>query len=214
MSRVSSGRGPDGASAVAPSVSDDVLGTALQALARWRKESRAVTVVAIDAPGASGKSTIAAHLASRVEVSLVHTDDFFEPASSATNRRPSLGDYYDLARLRTEALEPLRAGREAVFRCFDWDSATLSVRQVHVAPTEIVLVEGVYSGSPDLADLVDKVIYVDTPEKERLYRLQGLIAPGDWDEDWLAAERDYFCTARPLESVDLVISGSRRIAST
>jgi hypothetical protein len=83
-----------------------------------------------------------------------------------------------------------------------------------VAPTEIVLVEGVYSGSPDLADLVDKVIYVDTPEKERLYRLQGLIAPGDWDEDWLAAERDYFCTVRPLESVDLVISGSRRIAST
>jgi len=144
-------------------------------------------------------------------MSLVHTDDFFEPAPRA-GARNSLRDYYDLARLRAEALEPLRAGREAVFQCFDWDTGMLSGDRVRVAPNEIVVVEGVYSGSPELADLVDKVIYVDTPETERLRRLQDLIAPADWDECWLAAERDYFDTTRPLESVDLVISGSRRIA--
>jgi uridine kinase len=213
VSRVSSDREPDGGGEDEPGVADEVLDAVLGTLARWRAEGRAVTVVAIDAPGASGKSTIAEHLASRLELSLVHTDDFFEPARSARHRQSSLRDYYDLERLRVEALEPLRAGQEAVFRCFDWDAGTLSRGHVHLRPNEVVVVEGVYSGSPELADLVDKVIYVLTPETERLRRLRRLIAPGDWDEEWLAAEKAYFDTLRPLESVDLVVSGQRIVAT-
>ena len=94
-----------------------------------------------------------------------------------------------MGRLRREAIEPLRAGREAFFRVFDWERGALSSRKTHVSPSDLVVVEGVYSAAPVLADLVDRAIYVDTPEEERLARLAGRVAPGEWDGDWLAAER-------------------------
>jgi len=187
---------------------EDVLEAARSALERWRAGSSVVTVVAVDGPGAAGKSTIAACLAARVELSLVHTDDFFVPATQAGEPRRALADYYDLDRLRAEALEPLRSGNDAVFQSFDWDSGALSPGKVRIAPKDLVIVEGVCSGAPQLADLVDKAIYVDTPEPERLRRLRCLVAPGDWDERWLRAERKYFAVMRPPGSFDLVVCGT------
>ncbi len=178
------------------------------ALERWRARSSGVTVVAVDGPGAAGKSTIAARLSARLELSLVHTDDFFRPATPAVQARGALADYYDLVRLRTEALAPLRSGNDAVFLPFDWDTGALSPGKVRLAPKDLVLVEGVCSAAPELADLVDKAIYVDTPEPERLRRLRRLVAPEDWDEQWLRAEREYFAVVRPPGSFDLVVCGT------
>ena len=113
-----------------------------------------------------------------------------------------------MARMRAEALEPLRAGREAVFRPYDWDAGAVSRARTRVAPSDLVLLEGVYSGAPELGDLVDRAICVDTPEPERLRRLRGRIAPEDWDYEWLAAEQEYFAGVRPLHSFDLVIGGT------
>jgi uridine kinase len=203
----------------------DVLEVAVDALTRWRKAGSRVTVVAIDGYGASGKTTIAGSLCARIVFSLVHADDFFkparqrpaDPARNESSHAPSppvgergrdLADYYDVARLRSEALEPLRAGHEALFQRFDWDSGALSSVETRVAPHELVVLEGVYSAAPELADLVDKAIYVDTPEPERLRRLAELVAPEEWDSGWLRAEKDYFDTTRPADSFDLVISGA------
>ncbi len=118
-----------------------------------------------------------------------------------------IGSFYDVTRLRVESLEPLRAGHEAVFHAFDWDLGAVAGRETRVEPSDLVLLEGVYSGAPELRDLVDRAIYVDTPETERLRRLRGRVAPEEWDEQWLWAERQYFARTRPLESFDLVIPG-------
>src|SRR5208282_4979062 len=99
---------------------EDELAAAVSTLHLWRGANRGVTIVAIDGYGASGKSTIADLLCPRTGASLVRTDDFFLPAA----RHPDAGgtaaesgrlitSFYDLRRLRAEALEPLRAGREA-----------------------------------------------------------------------------------------------------
>ena len=190
---------------------DEALRLATSALARWRGASGAVTVVAIDGHGASGKSTIATQLCALSGASVVHTDDFFvqhlEVPAGGGGR--DLGSYYDLARLRSEALATLRAHREASYHPFDWDTGTASLELTHMAATDLVILEGVYSGAPELADVVDKAICVHTPEAERLGRLRGRIAPEDWDSEWLRAEEEYFSRVRPLESFDLVIRGSR-----
>ena len=204
---------------------DDELDFAVSALGLWRSANGGVTIVAIDGYGASGKSTIAERLCSRTGASLVRTDDFF----LASARRPGAGEpgepgragstpagetgrliasFYDLRRLRAEALEPLRAGQEALFHGFDWDCGAISSLKTHVEPKELVLVEGVCSGAPELSDLVNRAIFVDTPEPERLSRLRGPIAPQDWDSEWLQAEKQYFSATRPLRSFDLVISGT------
>jgi para-aminobenzoate synthetase len=194
-------------------------------LGLWQSANQGVTTVAIDGYGASGKSTIAARLCSRTGACLVRTDDFFLPSS----RRPGAGEpgepgrarsapggesgrliasFYDLRRLRAEALEPLRAGQEAVFYGFDWHCGAIASLKTRVEPKELVLVEGVCSAAPQLSDLVDRAIFVDTPEPERLSRLRGRIAPQDWDWEWLQAEKQYFSTTRPRRSFDLVISGT------
>ena len=138
----------------------------------------------------------------------MHTDDFFIPASRRGRSRPSLGEYYDTVRLRGDALGPLIGGDQALYRFFDWNAGSIGAGTRSVAPTDLIVVEGVYSAAPELADLVDRSIYVDTPEAKRLRRLRRLIAPADWDEGWLRAETEYFARVRPPASFDLVLNGT------
>ena len=69
--------------------------------------------------------------------------------------------------------------------------------------------EGVSAGTPALADLVTRAVFVQTPEPVRLERLHGRITREEWDEEWLAAERVYF-ESRPPDSFDLIVSGAHK----
>ncbi len=203
-----------------------VLDVVVGALDLWCTGSPGVIVVAIDGYGASGKSTLADSLRAVTGARVVRTDDFFlrgggedpdpkrvqtrSPAAGPRTRRPEreLGDFYDVARLRVEALEPLRAGQEAVFHPFDWVLGMVSCTETHIAPADLVLLDGVYSSAPELSDLIDRTVFVETPETERLRRLRTLVAPEDWDNEWLQAEKSYFTGVRPPRSFDLVVPGT------
>ena len=185
----------------------------ISAAARWRAGHGAhVLVIAIDGHGAAGKSTIAAAVAEATGATLVHTDDFFDPAAP---REPGLSGYYDWRRLRADALEPLRGGRAAEFRRFDWERGRGLDGMVCLTPGPLIVLEGVFSASPELSDLVDRSVFVATPEPERLRRLRAQTTPSEWDDDWLKAEQAYFGLIRPPSSFDLIVSGTpviRRVA--
>jgi uridine kinase len=196
------------------------VGRVLGAAGRWRSagiSGPGVIMIAIDGHGAAGKSTIAEAVAQATGAALVHTDDFFQaqPPSPALPAdpgrpagRPALADYYDWRRLRAQALQPLRARLGAAFRRFDWERGSGLDGTVTVEPSDLILVEGVYSAAPELRDLVDRSVFVDTPEQERLRRLRGRVKPEEWDEQWLLAERAYFGVIRPPSSFDLIVSGA------
>lgn len=164
------------------------------AAGRWRA-GRTRLVIAIDGHGAAGKSTIAGIVAGLTGAALVRTDDFFiEAAGRAPGRNQAaagltIGRYYDWARLRAEALEPLQA-------------------RPRVLPSSLIVVEGVTSAAPALSDLVHRSVFVDTPRGERMRRLRARVSPEEWDDDWLVAEQAYFDHVRPLSSFDLVVSGA------
>jgi uridine kinase len=186
----------------------------ISAAATWQAAHRGVLVLAIDGHGAAGKSTIAGAVADVTAAALVHTDDFFRPPSGVTGgpaRRspglPALACYYDWRRIKERALEPLRAGRGATFRRFDWERGSGLGRQVTVDPSRLVLLEGVFSAAPELSDLVDRSVLVDTPKPVRLRRLHARVTPEEWDDDWLTAEQAYFDATRPPSSFDLVVPG-------
>ncbi len=187
---------------------DRVIGAAT----RWQAAQPGVLVLAIDGHGAAGKSTIADAVARATGAALVHTDDFFQAwpsrARHAAGGQPALQRYYDWRRLRAQALEPLRARRPVTFRRFDWERGVGLDGTVAVRPSDLVLVEGVFSAAPELSDLVDRSVFVQTPEPERLRRLRRLVAPQEWDEDWLTAEQAYFGLTRPPTSFDLVVPGT------
>ena len=193
----------------------DSAGRVIRAAARWQAAQpggRGVLVLAIDGHGAAGKSTLAEAVARATGAALVHTDDFFRawPARSrpAAAGARAMAGYYDWRRLRAQALAPLRERRGATFRRFDWERGRGLDGTVAVEPGDLVLVEGVFSAAPELADLVDRSVLVQTAEPERLRRLRRLVRPEEWDEDWLAAEQAYFGLARPPASFDLVVSGT------
>jgi uridine kinase len=183
----------------------------ISAAARWREAAPGppgVFVLAIDGHGGSGKTTIAAAVARATGAALVHTDDFFAVAGPGPGVGRPMESYYDWRRLRAEALEPLRARRCASFRRINWDSGSGQAGVATVGPADVIVLEGVFSAAPELADQVNRAVFVDTPEPERLRRVRARIAPEDWDEEWLRAEQAYFRLVRPPSSFDLIVSGT------
>jgi uridine kinase len=187
-------------------------GLVIGAAARWRAAKPGILVLAIDGHGAAGKSTIAGAVAEATGAALVHTDDFFQvvgvPEGGKRAGGRALESYYDWRRLRAQALEPLRARRGAAFRRFDWERGTGLDGVVTVAPSDLILVEGVFSAAPELSDQVDRSVLVDTPELRRLRRLRSRVEPEEWDDEWLIAEQAYFRSTRPPSSFDLIVSGT------
>ena len=164
----------------------------LAAIGTWQAQQTGPLVVAIDGHGAAGKTTIAGEVGAALEALVVHTDDYFLEAQDGGDPRP-MARYYAWEALREDALEPvigwLRDNPE------NWSGA------------HVILLEGVSSAAPALADLVSRAVFVQTPEPLRLERLHGRITAEEWDEEWLYAERLYFAS-RPPDSFDLIVSGT------
>lgn len=141
------------------------LAAAIDALGRER-----FTLVALDGMGGSGKSTLAAALAELRGAVVVHGDDFYRPMDAEERARlsPAQGydRYFDWQRLREEVLVPLTDGRDAAYRRYDWETGALAPDEIHaVSRSGIVVVEGVYTARPELADHYGLVVYVDTPPR-------------------------------------------------
>lgn len=181
-------------------------------------------LVGIDGLGGSGKSHLAASLAAATaelggaSVAVVPGDDFYVPAKDrlpgASAEQP-IGAAIDWRRLRAEVLEPLRAGREARYRRYDWDRDALADwRTIHAGA--MVVIEGVYTLRPELRALYDLRIWVECPRNLRLAR--GLARDGEaaracWEHDWMPAEDCYVAECRPAAGVDVVVSGVPETAS-
>ena len=168
-------------------------------------------VVAIDGYSGSGKSTLAAALALKCQGVIVPVDDFYAGGSAAEwdSRSPAqnaaLG--IDWKRLRS-AVVPLRGGKPVEWRPFDWHTGKGLDRQVISRdPAELVVLEGAYSSSAELADLVDISVFLDVLAEVRFARIvkrDGGI--GSWGRRWNAAEQYYFLHARPRSMFDIVLS--------
>ena len=181
-------------------------------------------LVALDGGSGAGKSTLALMLEQATDSAVGPSDDFFAasvpdwewPKRSIPDRAK---DVLDWQRLRTEALEPLLAGKTANWHPFDFAaglrpdgtysmSKELTVRQ----PAPWIILEGAYTSGPQLNDLIDLSVLVDVSLLERHERLAK--REGDvqfllrWHAVWDAVEEYYFSEVRPKSSFDLVVSGN------
>jgi uridine kinase len=175
---------------------------ALLALLEELPLTEPVAFVGIDGGGGAGKSTLArAVAAARGDARVLHLDDFFQSIEA-------FADSVDLERLERDGLAPLREGRPARFRRFDWSSQGLEEWR-EVEPGRIVLVEGVFALQPALRPLYDATVWVETDEELRLARgleRDGAEAEGMWRE-WQANEVCHRAEVRPEATVDLIVVG-------
>ncbi len=167
-------------------------------------------VVALDGRSAAGKTMLAAALAEVMDAAVIEGDDFYAGGVGLRTEPPAalVAACIDWHHQRI-VLEALRAGRQAAWHAFDWETfdggrcTELTVK----APRPVVILEGVYSARPELADLVDLSVLVRADEgvrESRLLAREGVIGP--WDRQWHFAEEYYFEFIRPLTSFDMVAS--------
>jgi uridine kinase len=183
-----------------------------------RKRSRCV--IALDGGSGAGKSTIAVELARALGAVIVPQDDFYAAYVSHREwhvRSPAecARDVIDWRRLRRDALEPLRAGSAARWQLIDFAAGvradgtyTMSERYAELPPSTAIVLDGAYSASPAIADLVDIAVLVDVPIAERRRRLdarEDAVFLRDWHARWDPVEDFYFTHVRPKRSFDFVL---------
>lgn len=174
---------------------------------------RRPAVVALDGRSGAGKSSLATALALRTGGTVLEGDDFYHPslASLAPAARDRMSGaeaaeiVIDWRRLRAEALEPLVRGQAARYRPYDWEAHDGRLARPKLLPAgDLVIIDGVYSARPELADLIDLAVLVETDQVTRADRLARREAddPG-WVVFWERAEQHYFRFVRPPSSFDL-----------
>ncbi len=173
-------------------------------------------LVAIDGPSGAGKSALAAAIAAEVEAVVVDGDDFYAGGSDAEwdarTAKEKVDHCIDWHRLRSEALEPLLAGRPASWHPFDWEAGyDLAERTTVCQPASVIILDGAYSARPELADLVGLSVLVDVPaeiRRQRLIEREGEDAIDEWYDRWDEAELYYFTEIRPRSWFDVVVTTS------
>lgn len=189
---------------------DPLFETIVETIRRAAEARSRPFVVAIDGRSGAGKSSFAACLSEHLGATILEGDDFFAggvSVSSETAERLAR-TCIDWQRLRG-VLERLVAGEAARYHPFDWDrfDGSLSSAAVTLAPSRIILVEGVYAARPELADLVDCAILLtlaDDLREDRLLRREGALT--DWERQWHRAEDWYFARQAQLERFDFVVA--------
>ena len=176
-----------------------------RAEALLREKGRAV--IAIDGRCGSGKTTLAGRLAARWDCTLLHADDFFlRPEQRTPARLAQPGGNFDRERFYAEALAPLLAGRDALYRPYDCHAGCL--RPPVAAPLRpVILIEGSYCCHPDLWDCYDLHVFVTAPLDVRLARLTR--RPGvdlaAFRTRWIPLEEAYFAAERLEERCDILV---------
>ncbi|WP_439951611.1 uridine kinase family protein [Actinomadura macra] len=157
-------------------------------------------LVAVDGPSGAGKSTFAGYLAAvLLGAPVVRSDDFRVPwdADPLTWWRP----------LEESVLAPLRVGRPARLRRYDWHHDRYGPEE-EVPPAPVLLVEGVgsaWAGSPAAYR-----IWIDAPRVLRRARALDRDGPGyatAWDA-WTVRETAFFAADGTKARADLLVDGT------
>ena len=170
-------------------------------------------IVALDGRSAAGKSTLAARVAPMVEAKIIDGDDFYSGGTAAewdAMTAPEKVDHCIDWRRQRPVLEVLSRGEAAAWFSYDWaaDDGRLASQSTTCEPARVVVLEGVYSARPELADLTDLRVLYDAPaemRRERLVLREGEDYRVEWNARWDEAEKWYFGVVMPREAFDLVI---------
>ena len=163
-----------------------------------------VRLVAIDGPSGAGKTRFADRLGARLSAPIVHTDDLLD----------GWADQFTFwTRLDDLVLEPLRHGRAASYRRYDWELGAFAGPPVRIEPAEVVLLEGVSSGRRAIRAELTAAVFVTAPADVRLARVLARDGRDDvafraYLERWRTAEDRHFAVDAPAAFADLVIDGA------
>lgn len=167
--------------------------------------ARKPIIIAVEGFGGAGKSTFATNLKRALgDASVIEIDDFFlkDVKSDATKSN------FDRKRLTKQVLAPARSGQPIVYQKLEWDTNTLS-KPLKVLAVSYLIIEGVSSFHPDIANYMDYKIWVEaSKEVARQRMIERDKALGDdhgelWDH-WTETYQAYKDLYQPETAADFV----------
>lgn len=135
-------------------------------------------IIGIAGGSGSGKTTLTNRLWKQFgpeEVSVINHDSYYKrhdelPYEERCKLNYDHPDSFDTA-LLVEHLQELRAGRPVEVPVYDYTIHNRSDKTVTVYPAPVIIVEGILIFvSPELCDLMDMKVYVDTDADVRILR--------------------------------------------
>jgi uridine kinase len=157
-------------------------------------------LIAIDGPAGSGKTTLAAAITRLLPwARVVHMDDLYAGWSGLPEVTAQLDSL----------LRPLAGGEPGSYRRYDWEAGAFA-ETVKVAPTSLLVLEGVGSGSSRHADLMTTLVWVSAPHDLRMRR--GIERDGDafapyWKQ-WARDEAEHFAREQTEARADLHVDST------
>ena len=113
-----------------------------------------------------------------------------------------------VAEMRAGVLESVLRGEPVAYRPPPWDERSRPGAIEVPAPCELLVVEGVGAGRAELADLIDRAIWVQSDRE--IARERGIERDGDvagWEE-WQSEEVPFLARDRPWERADVIVAGT------
>ena len=165
-------------------------------------------VVAISGYAGAGKSVLARRLVDSIQGAVrVRGDDFLDPPR--VHRRSADWDGVDRQRMRTELLEPFRAGRAAAIRPLDWGTGRLGAA-TPLPHASVLVVDSIGIFHPELLPWFDLTVWVDADlqvaQQRGLTRdrTAGLDHDVLWTDVWTPNDQEFEQTFAPRSAADIV----------
>src|SRR5262245_44687240 len=120
-------------------------------------------LIAIDGLSVSGKSTLADRICTQLGFDCIALDDFVLPESQwPSRRRPAFPFEYIRYGEFLDAIRSLAATGSCRYRPYDWERGGLTIAEREVTMDRGVVVEGVSTLNPDVAQLYGLRIFVES----------------------------------------------------
>lgn len=187
-------------------------------LVELRSNQEQPLYLAIDGHSGSGKSTLARHLQSQLgQTTIVEGDDFYLGGSPSTWDKRSVAANADSVIDRQTlagVIQSLQQNGTAQWQAFNWnsdqwDSDTPARIAQSADEKSVVIVEGVYTAMPALADYFACRILCDVPaslSSQRCKERDGDDFCPNWAKRWGDAESHYFEKTLSRTDIDLIYS--------
>jgi uridine kinase len=177
----------------------------IEAIANLQKND-AQSVVCIDGPAGSGKTTLAEIIRSNFDsVNVVHMDDLYDGWVAPLNSKL-------YARITSQIIEPHLKKQTADFDVFNWWKQTFDHKD-HLETKKTLVIEGVGAASSDVRKFADLTVFVEVSAElglERVLSRDGLGLVNEM-QSWQEMESAHFNQDQTKKAADFVVDGSLEI---